>query len=48
MVKNTPDNAEDTGLIPDPGTGIPHATKELSLHGAPHDSTRIPHTANKT
>ena len=25
VVKNTPGNAKDTGLIPGPGTGIPHA-----------------------
>ena len=47
VVKNTPGNAKDTGLIPGPGTGIPHATKELSLHGALQDSTKIPHTATK-
>ena len=31
VVKNPPANAEDVGLIPGPGTKIPHATGQLSL-----------------
>ena len=31
VVKNTPCNAEDVGLIPGPGTKIPHSAKQLSL-----------------
>ena len=31
MVKNLPANAGDTGLIPGPGTKIPHAVEQLNL-----------------
>ena len=31
VVKNPPSNAGDVGLIPGPGTKIPHATGQLSL-----------------
>ena len=31
VVKNPPANAEDVGLIPGPGTKIPHAMGQLSL-----------------
>ena len=32
MVKSLPANAGDMGSIPGPGTKIPHATGQLSLH----------------
>ena len=32
MVKNLPSNAGDMGLIPGPGTEIPHVTGKLSPH----------------
>ena len=32
MVKNMPGNAGALGLIPGPGTKIPHELEQLSLH----------------
>ena len=32
VVKNPPANAGDVGSIPGPGTEIPHAVEQLSLH----------------
>ena len=32
VVKNPPSNAGDVGSIPGPGTKIPHAARQLSLH----------------
>ena len=37
VVKNPPSNAGDSGSIPGPGTKIPHAAGQLSLHGTTTD-----------
>ena len=39
VVKNPPVNAEDAGLIPGPGTKIPHALAQLSLCAAIREAT---------
>ena len=41
VVENLPSNAGDLGSIPDQGTNIPHAIRQLNLH-ATVKSPRIP------
>ena len=40
VVKNSPCNAGDWGLIPGQGTKIPHPAGQLSLSATPREPTR--------
>ena len=44
VAKNLPANAGDAGSIPGPGTKIPQALEQLSLHS----TKKIPYNATKT
>ena len=44
VAKNLPANAGDAGSIPGPGTKIPQALEQLSLHS----TNKIPYNATKT
>ena len=41
VVKNPPYNAGDAGLIPGQGTGIPHATGQLSPRATTTELARL-------